>query len=215
MTPAYDKLYLDDAMDTLGNMLDYAVNAMGYDAEAFYAQFVNSGIADLFGSGHPKYLAGMSGTELARAVILATEGGAPFPQPEFPLTHRRREYWAGWILAYYQWATGYRFAFIQRQGLDIRRILSLYHPLHEADVTKFTEVADKIIAENLAAQPSNLKTIRKARNMTQKELANVSGVSLRMIQLYEQRQQDISRAEARSVIALAGVLGCRPEDLLY
>ena len=51
--------------------------------------------------------------------------------------------------------------------------------------------------------------------MTQKELANVSGVSLRMIQLYEQRQQDISRAEARSVIALARVLGCRPEDLLY
>jgi transcriptional regulator with XRE-family HTH domain len=50
--------------------------------------------------------------------------------------------------------------------------------------------------------------------MTQKKLAEASGVSLRMIQLYEQRAQDINRARTDAVIALARVLGCRAEDLL-
>ena len=43
--------------------------------------------------------------------------------------------------------------------------------------------------------------------MTQQELAHASGVSLRMIQLYEQRRNDLSKASASVVIALAHVLG--------
>ena len=35
-----------------------------------------------------------------------------------------------------------------------------------------------------------------------------------MIQLYEQRQNDISKAQVNVVISLANVLGCRVEDLL-
>ena len=43
---------------------------------------------------------------------------------------------------------------------------------------------------------------------------HASGVTLRMIQLYEQRQNDISKAQVNVVISLANALGCRVEDLL-
>lgn len=45
-------------------------------------------------------------------------------------------------------------------------------------------------------------------------VSDASGVTLRMIQLYEQRQNDISKAQVNVVISLANALGCRVEDLL-
>ena len=42
-------------------------------------------------------------------------------------------------------------------------------------------------------------------------LAEFSGVTLRMIQAYEQGDQDIMKAEAGTVFALAKVLGCSAE----
>ena len=54
---------------------------------------------------------------------------------------------------------------------------------------------------------------RKERGLTQRELAERSGASLRMVQLYEQRQQDIRRAEAQTLVSLSLVLGCDVADL--
>lgn len=50
--------------------------------------------------------------------------------------------------------------------------------------------------------------------MTQQELSDAADVSLRMVQLYEQRQNDLSKASASVVLALAHVLGCEPQDLV-
>ena len=61
---------------------------------------------------------------------------------------------------------------------------------------------------------TKLYEIRKARGFTQQQLSDASGVTLRMIQLYEQRQNDISKAQVNVVISLANALGCRVEDLL-
>lgn len=66
---------------------------------------------------------------------------------------------------------------------------------------------------------SNSKKIRakhaenhsKQSHLTQSELAEQSGVTLRMIQAYEQGDQDILKAEVRTVFALSRVLGCAPE----
>ena len=58
-----------------------------------------------------------------------------------------------------------------------------------------------------------MKAIRKQSRLTQKELADLSGVTLRMIQAYEQGDQDINKAETRTVFALSRVLGCAPEVL--
>ncbi|WP_448916117.1 hypothetical protein [Eubacterium ramulus] len=44
-------------------------------------------------------------------------------------------------------------------------------------------------------------------------LSVVSRTSLRMVQLYEQRKQDIRKAEAQTLVNLSWVLGCGVEDL--
>ena len=64
------------------------------------------------------------------------------------------------------------------------------------------------------ALPPRLKVIREARGLSQIELAEASDMSLRAIQQYEQRRKDIDKAQARSVLRLARVLGCTMEDLL-
>lgn len=50
--------------------------------------------------------------------------------------------------------------------------------------------------------------------MTQQQLSEASGVTLRMIQLYEQRQNNISKAQVGVVLNLAKALGCEVEDLI-
>ena len=55
--------------------------------------------------------------------------------------------------------------------------------------------------------------MRKNSGLTQRELAERSGTSLRMVQLYEQRQQDIRRAEAQTLVSLSHILGCDVVDL--
>ena len=212
MTRAYSESYLNDAAENLGDMFAYAVNDCGYDADEFFGWFVMSGLADQFGNGNPKYIAGLSGIELAREVVYQTRGVRPSIEATQDI-EKDAAYWAGWALAHYQWFSGLRFADIIRGGLTVSKVKSLYI-LHEADISKFIDAADSMIASTLNAQPTRLKTIRKARGFTQQELSEVSGVTLRMIQLYEQRRNNINEASAASVIRLANALGCQPIDLM-
>lgn len=50
---------------------------------------------------------------------------------------------------------------------------------------KFVETANEMIARSKRNSKSKLSQIRKARGFTQAELANASGITLRMVQLYE------------------------------
>ena len=61
---------------------------------------------------------------------------------------------------------------------------------------------------------TNLKRIRLSYGCTQNELAERSGVSLRSIQMYEQRNKDINKASVDTVYRLSKVLGCTIEDLI-
>ena len=61
---------------------------------------------------------------------------------------------------------------------------------------------------------TNLKRIRTAYGVTQAELSERSGVSLRSIQMYEQRNKNINKASVDTIYRLAKVLGCNMEDLL-
>lgn len=212
MIHAYNEEYLDDAMKNLGDMMDYAVNCCGYQADKFFDLFISSGIASKFESGNPKYVTGMSGVELAQAVLRSTNGITDFPEPAF-VDEYGREYWAGWILAYYQWMKGMRFEDIVFDGLPISKVCDMYI-LHEADESKFVESADIIIERYKLQRKTKLQMIRKARGFTQQELSEASGVTLRMIQLYEQRQNDINKAQVNVVVSLAHALGCDVEDLL-
>ena len=213
MMRAYEETYLDDAMNNLGDMFDYAANDCGYDSEEFFTHFVVSGVAEAFERGNPKYVAGLSGPELASEVLYRTNGTRASIPPSEDID-KSAEYWAGWTLAYYQWCTAHRFSDMRRYGLTIARVLSLYPTLHEADISKFINVANRIIEKARTESASNLQRIRKASGMTQKKLAESSGAALRMIQLYEQRRQDINKAQAVTIARVARALGCEVEDLL-
>ena len=213
MIHAYNHYYLEDAMNNLGNMLDYSVNAAGLDIAVFYEMFLASGVASQIEVGNPRYVSGLSGIELCH-VVLEKSSDIDIKDVVYHPFERTKEFWAGWSLAYYQWYTAKSFLYIQRNGLDIKCLISLYNTLHEADLSKLVDTANSIIERHIAESPSILKTLRKQIHLTQSKLAELSGVSLRMIQAYEQGDQDIRKAEAQTVIALARALGCKAELIL-
>ena len=86
----------------------------------------------------------------------------------------------------------------------------MYYPLHEADISKFVEIANEIVFQ----KETNLSIYRKHAELSQKELSIYSNVSLRSIQLYEQRQLDINVAPVIKLYRISRVLGCNIEDLL-
>ena len=61
---------------------------------------------------------------------------------------------------------------------------------------------------------SNLKDTRTVKGISQSKLAELSGVSVRMIQHYEQGVKNINKAEAMTVYKLAEALKCNVWELL-
>lgn len=98
---AYNVSYLDDAMSAMGAMLDYAVNSCGEDLSLFYSRFLASYVSQALSAANPKYLAGMSGIELALKVAQAT--GDELSDADDFINMGSPEYWTGWTLAYLNW----------------------------------------------------------------------------------------------------------------
>ena len=210
MTHAYQEIYLSNAQAALGDAFDYGVRVCGVSGENFIKLFIVSSVSKHMENGEPAYLAGKSGIELAAQILAETTGMTE--QPEQPERYARScEYWIGWAVAYYQWYSGRKYSEIF-EVLSFAELEKMYYTLHEADVSKFAEIADARIREHFAE--TNLKRIRTAYGCSQAELAKKSGVGLRSIQLYEQRQKDINKASAESLYKISRVLGCAMEDLL-
>ncbi|MBQ1647709.1 MAG: helix-turn-helix transcriptional regulator [Bacteroidales bacterium] len=64
------------------------------------------------------------------------------------------------------------------------------------------------------ANGSSLRRYRKGAGLTQQELAERAGVSLRMVRAYEQGTQDIAKAEVASIQRLSQALHCQVSDLV-
>ena len=210
MMNAYKQDYLSDAMRNLGGMLDFAVNDCVFEINSFLQMFFVSGIAREIEKGNPKYLAGHSGEELVW--IITGRCGLQKKLPDAKIRFDRTpEYWCGWILAYYQWYSGESFEKICT-GCPGDELLMLYPALHEASEQKAAEVIKKRINEVHAH--TQLRRLRAYAGLTQAALAEQSGVSLRSIQMYEQRRKDINKAQAVSLFRISSVLGCKADDLL-
>ncbi len=67
---------------------------------------------------------------------------------------------------------------------------------------------------NNSHKAEQLTRLRSYANLTQKMLAEKSGVSVRMIEHYEQGKKDINKASAETVYKLSQALGCSMEDLI-
>ena len=210
MTHAYQEIYLSNAQAMLGDAFDYGINACHIPGSSFVKLFAASTISKRLENGEPSYLSGKSGIEVAMEILAETTGKTPdaAPQEHFG---RSREYWIGWAVAYYQWFSGRSYSDIF-QVVTFEELQRMYDPLHEADITKFADILDARMREFFA--DTNLKRIRTAYGCTQAGLAKRSGVSLRSIQMYEQRNKDINKASAETLLRLSRVLGCTMEDLM-
>ena len=210
MTRAYQEIYLSKAQSVIGDAFDYAVNTCAIPGTDFVKLFIASSVSKRMENGEPAYLAGKSGIEIVREIVAETKGQELQIEPQEHFG-RSKEYWIGWAVAYYQWYSGRKYSDIFKV-LSFEDLQKMYYTLHEADITKFVDIVDSKIKEYFPE--TNLKRIRTAYGFTQAELAERSGVSLRSIQMYEQRNKNINKASADTMYRLAKALGCTMEDLI-
>ena len=207
MMNAYGKIYLERARISLGSMLDYAVHDLKYDLGVFWEMFLSSPISQRFECGDVSVIVGRSGIELA---LMISGIQKDYPTATFS-EGKSTQYWLGWALAYYQWHTALCFSQITK-FISIEEILEMYSPYHEMDIRQFCDRLSAIYDERKSM--TNLKRIRLAADLSQSELATISGIPVRTLQQYEQKKKDINRARAFYIIALAHALYCEPQHLL-
>ena len=207
---AYQEMYLSKAQVSLGDAFDYAINTCKIPGEDFIRFFTASSVSKRMENGEPAFLAGKSGIEIAVDVVLETTGKQLDREPQEHMG-RSREYWIGWAVCYYQWYSARSFSDIFKV-LSFEDLQNMYYTLHEADITKFADIVDDKMRDHF--KETNLKRIRTIYGCTQAELSERSGVSLRSIQMYEQRNKDINKASVEALYRISKVLGCTIEDLL-
>lgn len=209
MSCSYSELYVDLTMEMLGDMYDYAVNTLGFSIHDFHELFINSGIAYQIEIGNPTYIAGKNGCEVAKIVL--EKSGLSINQEDIMYVDKSPEYWTGWVLAYYQWASGYRFRDIENFA-PIVDTLVLYNTYHEMDISAYVDLMNKKQREY--QEESRLRRLRAYIGLSQSELAKVAGVPLRQIQLFEQGERDINKTSGNTLCSLARALKCDMDDLL-
>lgn len=210
MINAYDKIYLDKSRVVMGRMLDYAVNDLNYNLATFFTLFCESNIATRFERGDFTILVGMSGIELALEVAVEKKQMIVPVRPTIKF-ERSEEYWVGWAIAYYQWMTSMSFNEI-RNYVSIEEIKNMYSPYHEMDIKHFVDELNNKISDR--KKETNLKRKRHHVGISQSELSKLAGVPIRTIQQYEQKQKNINKAQAETLIRLSKVLCCDVEDLM-
>lgn len=211
----YDERYLKTATNALGKAFDFAEKHLPGGMSHFYDLFCTSAISRTFDGpdAHPQV--SDSGIELVLAVCEDNniESLETMLSSERRLSKdvRDRARWCGEVLALHQWMIGASFRAISLH-LSADDLMSLYAQNRAVTPLMASRALEEIYLRT--AVSTRLRTFRSVAGLTQAALAESSGVSLRAIQQYEQRQKDINRAHALSVWRLAQTLGCKVEDLL-
>ena len=143
MIHAFIEPYLKDVMRNLGVMSHFCINEYGISPEEFSVLFSKSHVAEQISNGNPRFLTGMSGKEMAD-MLMEASGADCHKTVSSNLYHVSPEYWAGWVMAYYQWYTAKSFAQMYADGVTYEKVLRMYHPMHEADLAKVVEAMDQL-----------------------------------------------------------------------
>ena len=201
--------YFFDAQENLASVFEIGVNACGLDGQRVADAFVASGLAHEFERRNPVFTAGKSAVDLLDYMAPYLGIQAPVPEPEF--VYPGMDYWVGWALVHFQYETGcpYKRVF---EVVPYQELQGMYYPLHEADESKFVDVLLKRMKD--ACKTTRLRIQRDIVGLSQAELAQRSGVKLRSIQMYEQRNKNINHASAETLYRLAHALHCPMQELL-
>ena len=210
MKKDYRELYFSDYINLLSNGFDYALTDLKLSPDEFEDMLLTSEYLELLESLNPGIVSGESGVELVYKLIDEKNYLIEKVEREFR-EYRTSAFWVGYALANYQFIKRKRFKDIFYK-IHLKDILKMYNPYHTMDITCFIDDFDKMWMET--DSKSKLKYYREVNELSQSELANLSGVSLRSIQLYEQKVNDIDKAQANTLYKLAVVLHCKIDDLL-
>ena len=202
MIHGYSEDYLDRVMRNLGKMFDLALRQEDIDTDRFEKLFKESEIAKRIYKGDIFVLVGKSGQEY---LIDLLDKEIEDIDPLFP---PGKEYWAGYVLGYIQW---YWYVTFDRifEAISLSELLGLYNPYHEADISMVSDLIGARLDRN-----GILKRKRKEMGITQKELAESTGISLPTIRAYEQGELELSKAQGESLFRLSRTLHCTIEELL-
>ena len=206
---AYSEMYLDTSTRILGDAFDYAVNSLGYSLSDFAAMFAMSKCASQFENGNPSFIAGINGCELARKVIKECEH-IDIEEEDAMYLDKSPEYWVGYISAYYQWFSDEAFSRFF-SAVSTEEMLKMYDTHHEMDIMQMVKLISKRVCEKYPI--TRLAWYRKSLGLTQRQLAKDANVPLRQIQLFEQRERNINKAQFITVFRLSKALNCDIEDL--
>lgn len=209
MIPVYQESLLRNAQNNIGYCFDYLINDCDLSISKTMDYFRLSSISKQFERGNTKFILGSSGYELGMDILSEIEQREEFHTPTYHEVPTK-EYWAGTALAYFQWKTNKTFEQIFNV-ITLQSIRNMYQTYHQVSFEKFTDDLLEVYFSNVI---TNLKKRRKANKLSQKELATQAKINLRSIQMYEQRQNDINKAQAGTLYRIAKVLNCRMEDLL-
>ena len=210
MMNAYDKDYLYHSQKNFGHMVDFAVNTCDYDIDEFFNMFLASNVCKQFENGNPAYIAGKTGCELVRLIVSEIKN-VEIEEDNAMYLDKSPEYWLGWVLCYYAWFKNYKFSYIF-SAVPAGDMIGMYDTMHEADISKFVFSLDERLKDYYTQ--TALTRLRISSGLSQSELAERSGVSIRIIQAYEQRMRDINKAQFATIADLAQALECDTVDLL-
>lgn len=206
----YKKEYLHHVRTCLGFMFDSAVYTYKEDITEFSKMFCESEYAFAIENRGLAKIAGTSGREMSYYIIKNYNKQLKFKESVY-IPDKSPEYWMGFSLAYYQWDKGGAFREIFK-AVPVTTMLDMYGVYHEMDISSFVLAIEKKMAA--IRQINRLKEYRTRLNISQSELAAISGVPLRTLQQYEQGNKSLKKANATYVLNLARALYCQPQELL-
>lgn len=205
---SYDKCYLSQVMGIMGDMMEYACLDNRFNPDTFFKMFLDSGIARRIEMGDPSYVAGKSGIEIADLVFSSYH-----IEPDFKANTRyeySEYYWAGWILAQYQWYTSKRFEEIWRY-MSVTKLLWYYERLHQIDIMQALDEIDEMVDPH---KKFAISLLRRSKGLTQNELAKRAHMDISQIQRLEYGERKVENLTLKSAINLANALGVDVKDLM-
>ena len=155
---AYSEFYVSRAQDRMGDAFDYAVNGCGIAGGDFVHLFLGSSISRRMENGELACIVGKSGIEIVHEVVYETMG-KELPIQSYEQFGRSAEYWIGWAIAYYQWHSSRKYSVIF-QVLSFDDLHKMYYTLHEADITKFVDIADSHMKEHFSETNFTIKKLK-------------------------------------------------------
>lgn len=206
MKSSNDRLIIT-AIELIAEMFEYAKCYLHIECDEFFDVLNKTHISDKLYNLDIIYIYGKSSIEIINDIYKANDMKIKtFDKNKF--LKNDKHYWIGLVIASYCYGKKISFKEIGKR-IKPSQLLKMYNTMHEAPHMKVIDEIDKI----LNRQECILKHIRQSKNISQNELSILSGVSLRSIQMYEQKKKNISKASFEIVKRLANSLSIKMEEL--